>query len=257
MTRSRRRSPLTESEKQWQQQFSRKLQSLGEKGSDETAFLDPLQLELAEAVLHDTPGLSYTGYGGYPGAERVCLHLFPAGQQGSLPDVACILIEGQFGDSLTHRDFLGALLGLGLRRDQIGDILTLPGGATAAMVIRSKADFICTHLTRVGSLPVECSISGPGQLPLPDEEGKEISGTVASLRLDAVLSLGFSLSRSRVVLLIKGGLVKVNWRPVNAPSFQLDAGDLVSLQGRGRLKLVSLQGETRKGRVRLNLKKFN
>ena len=158
---------------------------------------------------------------------------------------------------LGHRDYLGAVLGLGLRRDQVGDIVMLPDGRAAVMVDRSKADFICAQLTRVAHLPVECVSVDAAELPLPTGAGKEITGTVAGLRLDAVLALGFGLSRSRAVLLIKGALVKVNWRPVDTPSYQLREGDLISLQGRGRLELLSVAGETRKGRLRLILKKYS
>lgn len=88
-------------------------------------------------------------------------------------------------------------------------------------------------------------------------EGKEINGTVASARLDAVLALGFGISRSRVVPLIKEGLVKINYRPVTSPSANLQEGDLVSLQGRGRLEIIMLGSETRKGRIRLIVKKIS
>lgn len=86
---------------------------------------------------------------------------------------------------------------------------------------------------------------------------KEISGTVAALRLDAVMALGFGLSRARAVLLVKGGLVQVNRRPVETPSYRLNQGDLISVRGRGSLELTALTGESRKGRQGLKLKKFN
>jgi RNA-binding protein YlmH len=94
-------------------------------------------------------------------------------------------------------------------------------------------------------------------LPTAKDDGREIKGTVASLRADAVLSLGFGISRSRVVLLVKGGVVKVNFRPINSPSQQLKEGDQLSLKGRGRLLISEVEGETRKGRIRLKLKKYS
>lgn len=110
----------------------------------------------------------------------------------------------------------------------------------------------------------DCSGSeaGPGAAAsghpdLPPGGGKEISGTVAALRLDAVLALGFSLSRARAVILVKGGLVQVNRRPVETPSSRLNQGDLISVRGRGSLELTALTGESRKGRQGLKLKKFN
>ncbi len=258
MNRSRLRGPLTEAEKQWRQDFSRKLQSIRGKEGLQTSFLDPLQLELAQAALQEFPNLSFTIFGGYPAAERACLRVFPAEQHGSLPEVAGLLVKGSFDEErLSHRDFLGAILGLGLRRDQVGDILLTGRGRAVIIVVESKAEFICSQLKQVGSVAVECCVSELDQLPLPVKEGKEISGTVASVRLDAVISIGFGLSRSRAAILIKGGLSKVNWRSVESPAHQLQEGDIISLQGRGRLELLSLEGETRKGRKRLRLKKIS
>lgn len=257
MNRSRLRGPLTDAEKKWRTEFSRKVQSIGSKGL-QTHFLDPLQLELAQAVLQELPELSYTVFGGYPAAERACLRVFPAEQHGSLPEVAALLVKGSFDeDRLSHRDFLGAVLGLGLRRDQVGDILLTGRGKAVIIVVESKAELICSQLNQVGSVAVQCSLADADQLPLPADGGKEINGTVASVRLDAVLSLGFGLSRSRAAILIKGGLSKVNWRPIDSPSYQLQEGDIISLQGRGRLELISLEGETRKGRKRLKFKKIS
>ena len=258
MTSTRHQGPLTESEQKWYSAFEHKLKSLQGNAGFQTAFLDPIQQELAAKLLKEHSHLASLAYGGYPGAERVRLRIFPASQPGILPEVACLLVSPAATDAgLGHRDYLGAVLGLGLRRDQVGDIVMLPDGRAAVMVDQSKTDFICAQLTRVGQMPVECLPANPAALPLLGGEGKEISGTVTGLRLDAVMALGFGISRSRAVLLIKGGLVKVNWRPVDTPAYQLREGDLISLQGRGRLELLAVAGETRKGRLRLNLKKYS
>lgn len=249
---------LTEEEKKWQQHFERRLEEVEGNRTYTTAFLDPRQLELAEKVLRQKSGLSYTVYGGYPEAERNVLHVFPAQSRGGLPPVAAVKVEWP-GDkeSLGHRDLLGSVLGLGLKRDQVGDIVIIEEGRAAVMVLQSKAEFICSNLTGVGRVLVDCTAAAPDQLVLAGKNGKEIKGTVASLRVDSLLSLGFGLSRSRVVRLIKGGLVVVNWRPIASPSLQIEEGDQISLRGRGRLLLDSVEGETRKGRIRLKLKKYS
>lgn len=95
-----------------------------------------------------------------------------------------------------------------------------------------------------------------GDAAASGQRAKEVTGTVAALRLDAVLALGFNLSRSRAVLLVKGGLVEVNGRQVETPACRLKQGDLVSVQGRGRLEIAALAGESRKGRQRIKLYKF-
>ncbi len=250
-------SPLSEAEQQWQLNFERKLGELSGGRRFSTPFLDPRQLELAEAALRTIPALSYTVYGGYPEAERNALNIYPAQQKGMLPEVTAVLVKwAGFESKLSHRDLLGAVLACGLRRDQIGDIVMLQEGGAVMMVTDSKVDYICSNLLQVGNLPVNCVATELGQLPLAKDDGKEVKGIVASLRADAVLSLGFGISRSRIALLIRGGLVRVNWRPINSPSIQLKEGDQVSLKGKGRLLIYTLEGETRKGRIHLKLKKY-
>ncbi len=252
------RSPLSEGEKQWLQHFERKLDEMYGGDTISTPFLDPRQLELAEAVLQNRAGLSYTVFGGYPEAERNALYIFPAQQQAALPEINAVRVAWSGSeDDLTHRDLLGAVLALGLRRDQVGDIVMLEEGGAVIMVGGDRAEYICANLQQAGHLAVSCSPVKPDQLPMARDDGREIKGTVASLRADAVLSLGFGISRARVVLLVKGGVVRVNWRPINSPSVQLKEGDQVSLKGRGRLLVSSVEGETRKGRIRLKLKKYS
>ena len=251
-------SPLSEAEMKWQLEFERRLEKMSGAESYSTTFFDPRQLELAEQVLRRIPQLSYTVYGGFDGAERNALYIFPAHQNSSLPAVKAIVIEWQGEEqALSHRDLLGAVLALGLKRDQIGDIIMLQDGGAAMLVIDSKAEYICANLLQVGRLAVKCTVVEADQLPLAREEGRIIKGTVASLRADALISLGFGLSRSRVVIMIKGGAVKVNWRPVYSPAHTLKEGDQVSLKGRGRLRVNAVEGETRKGRMRVELKKYS
>ncbi len=240
------------------QQFERKLEQVHGSRIINTAFLDPRQLELAEAVLKKRTDLSYTVYGGYPRAERNALAIFPAQQKTVLPPIKAVTVSWKDGgEEISHRDLLGAVLGLGLKREQIGDIVLFEDGGAAVFVEEIKADYICSNLLQVGRHAVSCEVTCPGHLPFSKDDGKEIKGTVASLRLDAVLSLGFGVSRSRVVLLIKGGVVSVNWKPISSPSIQLNEGDQVSLKGRGRLLVEAVEGETRKGRIRLKLKKYS
>ncbi len=249
-------APLSEAEKQWLQNFEHKLEQVAANRSYSTAFLDPRQLELAEAVLRRNPAVAYTVYGGYPQAERNIMHVFPAERPGSLPVVEAVLVEWTSRDEPGHRDLLGAVMALGLRRDQIGDVVILENQQAAIFVEETKAPYIMANLNRAGRVDLQVRTVNPTELPLPQDDSKEIKGTVASLRLDAVLSLGFGISRSRVVRLIKGGLVRVNWRPVDSPSYQNSKGDQISLKGRGRLVVEAVEGETRKGRIRLILKKY-
>jgi RNA-binding protein YlmH len=250
-------SPLSETEKQWLHNFEQKIETLGGRRTFITKFLDPRQLELAEAVLRRENGLSYTVYGGYPEAERNILQIFPSQQKTRLPGLEAVQVSWKSPvDQVGHRDMLGAVLALGLKRDQIGDIIITNDNMAVVIVAATWADYISVNLAEVGHTKVKCEPVTIGQLPLPKDDGREIGGTVASLRLDAVVSLGFKLPRSRVVMLVKAGLASVNWRPVNSPAFQLKEGDQVSLKGRGRLTVEAVEGETRKGRIHLKLKRY-
>lgn len=249
---------LSEEEVKWQEHFTRKLDEVEGKSTFTTAFLDPRQFELAEAALRGRSDLAYSVYGGFPEAERKVLHIYPAQQQGSLPPVKAVLVKwSQSKEKPGHRDLLGAVLALGLKRDQVGDIAMIDDFQAAIMVLTGKAEFVSSSLDQVGRLPVDCSVEDPDRLNLAQKDGKEVRGTVASLRVDSLLSLGFGLSRSRVVRLIKGGLVVVNWRAITSPSLQVKEGDQISLRGRGRIVVEQVEGETRKGRMRLKLKKYH
>lgn len=248
---------LSESEKQWLTHFERKLAATQGTGRFQTAFLDPRQLELAEAALGRQRHYSYTVFGGHAGAERNIVSVFPAQQQAALPSLEAVLISWSANVALTHRDLLGALMALGLSRDQVGDIIVSGEHEAAAIISASYAGYLCANLVQAANADLACRIIDLEELPLAAAEGKEVKGTVASLRVDAVLSLGFAVPRSRIVLMIKAGLVKVNFRPVSSAAYQLKEGDQISLRGRGRLLVASVEGKTRKGRTSLKLIKYS
>lgn len=251
------KAPLLDAEKKWLQHFERKLHEINGKRPLTSSFLDPRQLELAEAKLNEEKSFSYTVYGGYPDAERNLLFIYPAQQKARLPelDVVQVSWDNQY-HRISHRDLLGAVLSLGLKRDQVGDIVLTEEGQAYLFLVSGKGEYICTNMSEVNKSKVSCEPIEIGQLPLPRDDSREIRGTVASLRLDAIVSMGFKLPRSRVVLLVKAGLARVNWRPVNSPSLQLNEGDQISLRGRGRLVVETIEGETRKGRIHLKLKRY-
>ncbi len=118
------------------------------------------------------------------------------------------------------------------------------------------ADFLLTHLTHVGKIPVTVERIDPERLEVPPERVKEIRATVASLRLDAVASLGFGVSRTRMAREIKGERVKLNWKTVRDPAHSVAQGDTLSIRGRGRVVVEEVQGTTRKGRISLLLKRY-
>lgn len=235
-----------------------KINKVRERESSEvTDFLDPFQQSLAESILKSCDDLTYIIYGGYAGAERARIAIMPKSWIGERVDLQISLLEikgnTRFKD-LNHRDFLGAILSLGLKREKIGDILVEEEGAKIA-VDSLVSPFILSNLEEVSSLPVRVREVKPEEVVERNERTREIKGTVASLRLDALASLGFGFSRSKIVRAIKADQVKVNWQRANDPSFQVEEGDIISLRGKGRIIVEKVLGKSRKGRVQVLIKK--
>lgn len=223
-----------------------------------TNFTDPRQQQIVRELLSGFPALKAVFFGGYPEAERVRICVFPVSysQVPMKGKVSCLAIMGQFPpDVLTHRDFLGALLGLGLKREMIGDIIYQGEGKAYVFLVPALVSFVEQNLKNVGRYPVQVEEKDAEGLALElvPRRVKEIKGTVASMRLDAIAGLGFGLSRSKVVPLIKRGQVKVNHQVICQPSYQVKTGDLVSLAGKGRVEVTRSTGETRRGRIHLYL----
>lgn len=232
-----------------------------------TDFLDPRERELCNEILHYLPEAKALSFGGYRGAERQRMVIIPAFYLAEAvePPLVYLAIRPAEGGGkalpdgrealFTHRDVLGSILGLGLKRGKIGDLL-MAAEEAQAVVAEEVGDFILTNLTKVGSLNVVVVAIDPEQLNTPVERVKEIKSTVASLRLDAVASLGYGVSRSRMAREIKMAKVKVNWHLVTDPDYKVAAGDVLSIRGRGRVVVAEVGGETKKGRLVVTLKRF-
>ncbi len=222
-----------------------------------TDFLDPYHLDLAKGIL---PGLavswSYTG--GIPHAERCKLVIGPSFREISPQDAGVTILaisSNSDFQTLSHRDYLGSLLGLGIRREKTGDILVTPDQAWVALD-QDIAGFVISNLQRVGKVPVRIQQVPPEAVSLPPESYKEIKATVPSLRLDAVAGEGFALSRSKIAAIIEAGKVKVNWRPVDQTSYPVKQEDVISCRGLGRIILAEVRGETKKGRIAVVIKRL-
>ncbi len=221
-------------------------------------FLDPRQQRLAETALRELEEVTHYTFGGYPGAERVRLALMPRYFKKEEPDMdlAFLRLRGGFSEGeVSHRDVLGALLALGLKRELLGDIL-VAGGEAAVVAAGEAAACIRSSLRQVGPFEVTVAEMGPEEFTPPPARTKEIRGTVASLRLDAVASLGYSVSRTRIAAVIKAEQVKVNWQPVKSPAAAVKEGDIISIAGRGRLEVERVGQVSRKGRLHLVVKKY-
>lgn len=153
-----------------------------------------------------------------------------------------------------HRDLLGALMGLGVVREHLGDIV-LDESCAYLCCTGEIAPFIMNNLQSAGSVHLKIErLDEPPRLPPP--VGKTIRTTVASPRLDAMLAAGFDLSREQARQMVVQGKTRVNYRLQLKPDISLEEGDLVSVRGLGRFKLMENNGTTRKGRASMTLFRY-
>ena len=179
-----------------------------------SGFLSPHEQALAGQLMQalgDREGFAF--WGGCEGAQRRQLHFLPDWMDG--PDetaVRCLRCRCYETDHPTHRDFLGSLMGLGLTREKVGEILVSPHWADV-LVGSSVADFLLREWKQAGRVPLRVAEIGLEEIAVPEQPVKLIRDTVASLRLDSVAAAGFSISRSAAAELIRSGKAEVNWMP--------------------------------------------
>jgi photosystem II S4 domain protein len=221
-------------------------------------FLSPPELAEVQRVFARLTEIELLPWGGYPQAERQRLAI----ARSEIPldtsqvAVAALDIAGNFlFDQATHRDFLGALLGTGIVREKVGDILVLGERGAQAIVVPEMVEFLEQSLMQVRSVPVKTRRIDWSELKLREPKKKELTTTEASMRLDAIASAGFGMSRSKMADLINGGDVRVNWKDITQSSHQLKSGDLVAIRGKGRLEVGEVM-VTKKERYRVNLTRF-
>ena len=211
-------------------------------------FLSDREQALAEAQLHRLAYTAYSFEGGCPAAERKMLCVADeVGAVHTFPFICVFIAAGGQVESLTHRNYLGALLALGIKRACVGDILPGAGGATLYLH-GSMLAFVQENLRQVGRCGVQVSVSETGEAPPLPASGEVCTATVASLRLDSVLAAMLSLSRSAAAALVAQGRVQVNHLRVETPSHTVYEGDVFSVRGQGKYRLAHLGGVSRKSR---------
>ncbi len=192
--------------------------------------------------------------GGYPGAERRAAVFLPwEGAEWASP-VACLEVSpvsARFAEELGHRDCLGALMSLGVRREVLGDIVPV-GGKLYVLCLESISGYIAENLSQIRHTSVR-AVPAAG-VPEPPEPPEESSVVAASVRLDALVAAVYKLSRSEAQRLFERELVLVNSLPARGPAAQLRPGDVVSVRGHGRFAYCGPRRETRKGRLRVRVR---
>jgi len=225
-----------------------------------TQFLSPAQRSALEPLLAASGHPKHLFHGGYEGAERTICVFLPGWQEEEDWDVAEELaaVEAAFpptGADLTHRDLLGGLMGIGLTRERVGDILM---GEQAAQVVclKDAAPIILSQFDQAGRYRLRLREISLADLSPAPADIKAIRDTVAALRLDAVFSTGFSLSRGKAAGFIQAGRVSVNHRECLKPDKLLEEGDVLTCRGLGKCVLKTVLGQSRKGRIMIEMERY-
>ena len=223
-----------------------------------TCFLSPREQEMARYLFGVEPGLSF--FGGYDDAERKMLVYLPEYLDNESlyeEDSPMVCLRATFfeEDVLSHRDFLGALMGAGIARETVGDICVGKGYCdffvTAEIAPYVEQNFFSAgrtklHLTRIPLRDVH----------IPEPEVKEIKDTVASLRLDSVISSGFRIGRSLAAQYINASKAAIDGLPCEKPDKTVSEGIKISVRGLGKIKLASINGKTKKDRISVIIHRY-
>ncbi len=216
-------------------------------------FLTPPQAQWAFASAKEA-GVTAELFGGYEDAERVMVRFTPLDSWENPFPITAIQLMWPHQSAPTHRDLLGSVMGLGIRRGLVGDIVV---ESDRAYLFAESA--MCRHIVSVltGAGRIHLQLELLEELPTPKPpEGKEVRDTVSSLRLDAVIAGGFSLSRSKAADLVNAGHVKLRHVPCIRTDAHVAEGDVISVRGMGRLKLCEIGSLTKKGRYPLKMLRF-
>ena len=226
-----------------------------------TSFLSPHESEAVSRLIAACSHPRHLLFGGYDGAERrVCLFL-PDWMEDGMDafdgegPIAALRATWRGDDSLSHRDFLGALMGMGVSRASVGDIL-MGDGSCDLLLLREVSQFICQSMDSAGRTKLSLSPISLTDIQPPQAQVKVIRDTVATLRLDAVAAAGFSISRSRAADHISAGHVALNWQECTKPDRLVTQGDTISCRGLGKCVLAQVGGQSKKGRTMIVMERY-
>lgn len=227
-----------------------------------TNFLNLSERSLAYAICREN-GAKPFFWGGFPEAERTVLFLlpdymeadenFPEEEDNPLCLLHCKTPSG--AKNLTHRDYLGSLLALGIEREVIGDILVGENGADI-IILKTIADYLLANYEKAGHIPLKCEIQPITSLVPPEQKTVTVRESVASIRLDSIISAVFGFSRTTACENIAKGLVFVNDTQASKPDAKLNIGDKLVVRGFGKAYFKEIGGTTRKGRLSILFEKY-
>lgn len=221
-----------------------------------TAFLSEAEQAAAQRLLNAAGIVSgYIFNGGYEGAARKILQFLPdwAEEDDSALGVVKAVYRGE--DAPDHRACLGSLMGLGIVREKLGDILITPDFCQV-IAAADIVPFLLQNWTSAGRIYLVTEEIALGDLLVPEQQFKVIKDTVMSLRLDAVTSTGFSISRTKAAELIGVGRVQLNHTECTKTDRSLAEGDVITARGFGKCILAEVGGLSKKGRTAIVVKRY-
>ena len=223
-----------------------------------SCFLSPRELEMSRFLFGEYDGL--ISFGGYEDAQRRMLCYLPDYLDehflyGEGSPLVCLRASFYQNDSPTHRDFLGALMGSGIARESVGDIC-VDTGSCDFFVTSEIAPFLLQNFISAGRTRLHLESIPIPQAHIPAPEVKIITDTVASIRLDSVISSGFRIGRSAAVQYINAGKAAIDGLPCEKSDKTIPEGSVISVRGLGKIRLHCIRGETKKGRISVVIHRY-
>ncbi len=231
-------------------------------------FLTPVELHYAEKHLRKSRG-AFVCFGGYADAERKRIYVLPEYLEGVTQaselldygfsyEISAIEMTTDGYKTLSHRDYLGSLLGLGLERAVIGDIAVYGDGGYKAVAFcdQTIGGYVLEQLLRIANERVKVRRVELDTLEMPERRVAAISDTVASARLDCIVAAICSLSRDKARAAVESGLVELDFEREERADRTVSAPCMLSVRGYGRFEIISVSDKTKKGRYRLLARKY-
>lgn len=228
-------------------------QCLDHYGPVITYFLDPRQQFIVHSIAGQFEDLKFSFFGGYEFSERKRCIFYPSYYNVREEDFDCALFEIGYPmrfSTLSHSKILGSLMGTGIIREHIGDIVT-DGEKWQLVCSESMKEYIKVQCQKVGSVSVRLKELSFTEVLRPIDEWENKTFSLSSLRIDTVISTIFNISRQRAKELVESQKVKLNWAIQDRPDEVIEPSDILSVRGFGRIRFHQIHGETKKGKIRI------
>lgn len=219
-------------------------------------FFNPYEVKNAISILNSNKDIKYTVDGGYDESERSVIFMYPFYMEYEDIEntLRFIQIEGDFKfKSISHKDYLGSLMNLGIKREKVGDII-IHDNLCQVIVSSDVCDFIIMNLEKVSRNNVRVKEISKEEIVYNPPNYKDISFTITSSRLDCIISGLYNISRQESTKLINGERVQVDYEKITSPSKEIKDEALISVRGKGRAKIINIGELTKKGKIKIQAK---